>query len=292
MPFPRTRHALTTVALVVLVALAAIGSIAPARAQAPTGNIIADTALKYLGTYQGDCWPFVRKVLLEAGYDLGFDYIDGFLEKGAIEIRPEEARAGDIIQIIDDDDHGPNADYPGMHTAIVLENYGNRTYRVIDSNANWDGIVRIRDYPYDPFAAAARYGLDVHFFRYPDVKSSPRPSPTAAPSEPTDPADWAPGVTAMVVTGEDVLNVRSSPQIANNVIGQFKHGTRLTVLSAPTSGSGLLWVRVRAENGLEGWVAAQYLAKVQNDPPASGGGGGAPKELPHHIFVPGIAADR
>src|SRR5690606_37686430 len=143
---------------------------------------------KYLGTKQGQCWIFVQKVVKEAGYDIGFDYIYGFLDHGAVEIRPEEARAGDIIQIIDDDDHGPFADYPGMHTAIVLENYGNRTYRVIDSNANWDGIVGSRDYPYDPFAAAARYGLDVHFFRYPDDGApNPRPAPTPVPAEPTDP---------------------------------------------------------------------------------------------------------
>lgn len=306
MPFPRTRLALTTVALVVLAALSAIGSLAPARAQTPTGNIIADTALKYLGTKQGQCWIFVQKVVKEAGYDIGFDYIYGFLDHGAVEIRPEEARAGDIIQIIDDDDHGPFADYPGMHTAIVLTNYGNGKYEVVDSNYDWTETVSRHDY--DPFESVKRVHqqypgrtLEVHFFRYPDDGApNPRPAPTPVPAEPTDPTDWAPGDTAVVVTDGDCLNFRTAPSLgAENVRTAdgrpicFRDGTRLSVLSSPTAGSGLLWLKVRTEDGREGWVAAQYLAKIDARPPASGGGSvEPPQDLPFRTFVPGLAADQ
>ncbi|MBW8802457.1 MAG: hypothetical protein JF587_01145 [Catenulisporales bacterium] len=69
----------------------------------------------------GKVWPV----------DPGGDYQVGFSAAGGVPVAAADAVEGDIIQIGDHDDSAP------LHTAIVLENNGDGSFTVVDSN--WVG---------------------------------------------------------------------------------------------------------------------------------------------------------
>ncbi|MFQ5382533.1 MAG: hypothetical protein ACE5EF_13070, partial [Dehalococcoidia bacterium] len=120
------------------------GPLAASRAAAPDHPLVA-RAFEDLGTYQGECWPWVRQVVADSlGVRMGFDYRQGFFDAGAVEVHLAEAAPGDVIQLADDSYTNPDADYPGLHTAIIVSVEGPGTFEVIDSNSQWDGIVRTR----------------------------------------------------------------------------------------------------------------------------------------------------
>jgi hypothetical protein len=117
---------------------------------------IAKTALSMLHQQRGQCFPWVRGVVQSAlGRVMGNDYHHGYLQAGGIEVPLVSARNGDIIQVTNPANTAWDADYPGLHTAIVLDNLGNGKFRVIDSNSEYDGVVRVRD-NYNPAELSTR----------------------------------------------------------------------------------------------------------------------------------------
>jgi hypothetical protein len=198
----------------VLLALVAVDS-RPAHALDPNdpNDRIALTALKYEGSWGGQCWQFMKDVVREAtGREVGFDYREGFFQAGAVEVTDiAQVRSGDIIQIVDDAWTSPDADYPGLHTSIVLTNLGGGRFDVIDSNQNWDEMVGLRP-GYNPFDAATRYGLNVHFYRI----TGGEPGPAAAPGAAQPRGDeWRAGDTGVVNTPADCLNLRTGGGLGN-----------------------------------------------------------------------------
>lgn len=286
MPMIRHRPAL------VLVAIAAAFLLLPGLARAQEGerlNPIVAVALGYEGRAEGQCWPWVRQVVYEAtGKRMGFDYRQGFFEAGAVEVSVRDARPGDVIQIADDRHTGPDADYPGLHTAIILKNHGNGTFDVIDSNSQWDGVVRKR-LNYDPGAAAARYpGLSFHIYSFfvdgtqPLVPPSPSPAPVA-------PADIHVGDYLAVNTPGECLNLRSHTSLAADTrITCLADGTLLKAITEPVVANGRSWVKVSSPAG-EGWVATDYVVKRPPPAGATGGGGGTRPAFQFRVFVGGIA---
>ncbi len=140
-----------------------------------SNNKIADIAISYegqnLGNPWGQCKAFVQKVVREAGGSLGTGYRQCYLNVGR-EIQSNEATRGDIIQLNKAPDPECNlidGVYPGMHTAIVLENYGGNDFKVVDSNWKFDTTVRIHDW--NPYNMASKYGLQVHFYRLGEISS-------------------------------------------------------------------------------------------------------------------------
>lgn len=267
--------------------LAGLGS-RPAIALDPENpnDRIALTALQYEGAWGGQCWQFMKDVVREAtGVEIGFDYREGFFEEGAVEITDiAEVRAGDVIQIALDSWTSPDADYPGLHTSIVLTNLGDGTFDVIDSNQNFDEIVRLRP-AYDPFDAAARYGLQVHIYRIATDGSGGAAPTGAAPPR----GDFlSTGETGTVNTPGECLNLRTGAGLGNGIIGCLPHGTRFTVIAETVSVLGRSWAKVRIEGGLEGWVATEYVTK--DTVPASGSAGGGPV-LPFRSFAPALSAN-
>jgi hypothetical protein len=131
---------------------------------------IADIAVSYngqnLGSTGGQCKAFVQKVISEAGGSLGTGYRQCYLDVGE-EIQSSEATRGDIIQLNKDSD--PENFYSGMHTAIVLENYGNGKFKVVDSNWNFNTTVRIHDWT--PSVTASNHNLQVHFYRLGEINT-------------------------------------------------------------------------------------------------------------------------
>lgn len=244
----------------------------------PSYGAIATTALAYEGAYEGQCWPWVRKVVFEAtGREMGFDYREGFFEAGAIEITDlADVRDGDVIQVADDADTAPDADYPGLHTSIVLDNLGGGAFTVIDSNSQWDGIVRVRA-NYDPFAGAASNGLEVHIYRFGAGGSAP-----AAPL----PGPLRVGEKALVNTPGDCLNLRSGASREYEALACLGHRSEVTVVGGPVTTDGITWWKVRTGAG-EGWMSGTYLVRAASAPGASG----APDlpQRPYRAYLPALS---
>ena len=290
MPMSQHRAALAAI-LVAVVALLAL-SVASVTAAASPTNPLVTVASSYDGTWQGECWMFVKKVVREAtGQEMGFDYRQGFFDAGATEVTSANAQPGDIIQIASDADSGPNADYPGLHTSIVVANLGGGLFNVIDSNQNYDGVVHLRS-NYSPADSAGRYGLNFHIYRIvAGAKAKASPGTAVAP-----PALAAPspgqvllvGDRARVYTPGDVLNLRNGAGRDAAVIAKLLHGMAVTVLSAPTTSSGIVWLKVSTPAG-EGWVAAEFLTKDTPVTPSSAGP--ATPLLQYRSFIPLASAD-
>jgi hypothetical protein len=86
----------------------------------------------------------------------------------------------------------------------------------------------------------------------------PTPSPTSLTPQPTETA--TPTVCRGVVegTGGNGLRMRDAPNGEELVV--LPDGTLLTVLEdAPTEADGVIWRKVRAVGGEEGWVAEDFL---------------------------------
>ncbi|HET7737376.1 MAG TPA: hypothetical protein VFK32_02265 [Tepidiformaceae bacterium] len=254
----------------------------PATAQAPE-SAIAARALADVGTWQGDCWPWVRQVVLEAtGKSMGFGYRSGFFEGGAVEVTMEEARAGDVIQISDDANSDPGASYPGLHTAIILENLGGGVFNAVDSNQNWDGVVNLRS-GYSPFARAATYGLNVHIYRFEGDAGTPDDGTRGAGESPSVPIG---SVEARVMTDDGgCLRLRSAGTLNSVELGCLALGSRVWITGTAVEADGYAWVPVTTLAG-SGWMAQRYLVP---DPAEEPGLAGTPTAEPTASQVPPTA---
>lgn len=262
---------------------AALGATRPAQTTAvtrpletPVSSTILGVALQAVGTYQGECFPWVKRVVVQAtGAQMGFGYREGYLSAGAVEVSLGDARGGDIIQIINDANDGADADYAGMHTSIVSEVLGAGLFRVIDSNLGFDGVVRVRD-DYNPMALAARYpGLNVHVYRFGSAGASistatPSSTPAAsstqlvafAPPSGNEPApQQATMNTAVIRADGDCLRLRAAPSTAAPVLTCLSDGSTVTLLDGTQQADGVVWQAVSA-GGKSGWVASQYLVRT------------------------------
>lgn len=290
MPMSQHRAALAAI-LVAVVAAFALTAGPVIAAPAPPSPIVA-RALSYDGTWQGECWQFVKKVIREAtGNEMGFDYRQGFFDAGASEVSAAAAQPGDVIQIALDRNTGPGADYPGLHTSIILENLGSGSFHVIDSNQNYDGIVRHRE-NYDPAVAAARWGLQVHIYRIPVGPNAPKVAPplpgaklTAPPTPPAPGQVLVAGDSAVVYTPGDILFLRPGPGRDTGELARLQHGTAVSVVSGPVSNGGLTWVKVSTPFG-QGWVASDFLSKEPSKPATPSAAGTAAPVLPFRTFIP------
>jgi len=130
-----------------------------------TNGEIADKALEYdgitFGTWQeGQCKTFVQNVVKWAGGPvIGAGYKACYEAVGR-EINSSEAVRGDIIQVSSDTD--PETDTSKVHTAIVLQNYGNGNYQVIDSN--FVASLKVGIHNWSPLISASP-GFSAHFYR-------------------------------------------------------------------------------------------------------------------------------
>jgi len=291
MPMSQHRAALAAI-LVAVVAIFALSVVPATAAPTPPTNPIVAAATRYDGTWQGECWAFVKKMVFEAtGQQMGFDYRQGYFDAGATEVTIANAQPGDIIQIARDSDSGPSADYPGLHNSIVVENLGGGLFKIIDSNQNFDGVVHRRD-NYSPAASASRYGLDVHIYRIvagSPARSAPSTAASAPAVSPPSPGQLlALGDKARVYTPGDVLNLRNGVGRDASVRATLAHGTPVTLLSGPTLNSGLMWVKVSTPAG-DGWVAAEFLTKDAPVTPSSAGK--VTPLLQYRSFIPLTAND-
>ncbi|MEI6665967.1 MAG: hypothetical protein WCL53_07415 [Chloroflexota bacterium] len=236
-----------------------------------SATLVTTSALAQLNSKQGECFPFVQRVMKAAiGRSIGSDYRLGYIQAGAIEVPLIAAQVGDVLQLIDDKNTTPSADYPGMHTAIVLQNYGAGKFQVVDSNAQYDGVVRQRDY--EPMVVAARYSnISVHAYHLIDTPIPANATGSGAgvggagigsASTSSGPAiALAPGVTATVVADGDCLRVRSLPSLSGTVFSCVSSGSAMSVLGGAADAEGYHWVRVSG-GGVTGWAVDQFLRGI------------------------------
>jgi hypothetical protein len=281
MPMSQHRRAVAAilVALFAMITLAVI----PVTATAQSGptNPIVRAALSYKGQHGGQCWTFVQNIVKQAtGIQMGFDYRLGFLVPlqgpGAIEVTPQDAQAGDIIQIANDANTAPDADYAGLHTSIIVNNNGDGTFDVVDSNYNFDETVTEHD-GYNPAESAARYGLEFHIYRF--STDGAALAPAQASSEPIGKGD-----TVVVRTAGDVLNLRPVPSTQQAPIAKLANGTLLTVTGDSVTTAGGTWVPVRTASGQTGWVSTDWIVRA----PEASTSGAAPLTpvFSFHVVVP------
>jgi uncharacterized protein YgiM (DUF1202 family) len=262
--FPTKRSlALPLVAAAVLLICVSV----PSRASGESSNgDIASTALKYLGTHGGQCWTFMQKVVAEAtGRRVTGDYRMGYLAAGAVEVSASDATRGDIIQIADVNNQG-NLTTP--HTAIVLKNLGNGRFDAIDSNQNWDEMVRLRP-NYDPYSSATSRNAVVHIYRMPSGGGGATP-PAAAHT-------WTVGESGLVLVDSGCLNLRKSSSLSGAITGCLPVGSAITVTGEPTTADGFTWAKVASAKG-DGWMATNYLI-----PTASGSSDATAQSAPEPV---------
>ena len=283
MPLSQHRPALAAILVAFVAVLSAFALFSNASA-ATTQNPVVARAMRDLGTYQGECWTWMKQVVQEAtGAKVGFDYRFGYLDAGAIEVTLAEAGPGDIIQIADDDWSTADADYNGLHTAIILSANGNGTFEVIDANQNWDGMVNTRS-NYDPAARAAANGLDFHIYRFgadPALAAPAKPVVTTA-----DPV--VTGDLARINTPGDCLRLRTAP--AGTITHCLGHNTQVTVTGPAQVVDGVSWVPVSTPGG-PGWMASAFLLKEVPQASAGPSGTGPVKPLLRYRSFVTVALD-
>ncbi|PKN80413.1 MAG: hypothetical protein CVU47_09145 [Chloroflexi bacterium HGW-Chloroflexi-9] len=260
---PRARRVITllsaaiaTVAMLLVVRAPAQASTTPG-AEAAVTNVVS-IAMGSLHQWEGECFPFVRRVIAAAtGRTIGWDYHLGYLEAGAVEVPLDAVQEGDVIQMADPNNSQGHGAYPGLHTAIVMQNHGGGTLTVIDSNSQWDGVVRIRE-GYNPALLAARYAnITARAYRFPGV---------SAASTSTTPIDGpvTVGGPAIVRADGQCLRLRSSAGVGGVILNCLPESTVVTVLDGTAVSDGYAWRQVSAL-GQTGWVAEQYIAAVGTD---------------------------
>lgn len=229
---------------------------AASPAPAATGLNIADEALKDLNTWQGQCFTWVKGVVERAtGAQMGWGYRAGYLAGGAVEVSLADAVRGDVIQLSNESISGTGTFYLGLHTAIVLENLGGGKFDAIDSNQNWDEVVRLRP-NYDPAASAARYaGITVRVYRFPGGSATDAPPPALT--------ELGEGDLAVVSADGDCLRIRSAPSLSGARLDCLPDGSSVAITGAAVMGDGLEWLPVSTSLG-SGWMAAMYLTPASS----------------------------
>ena len=92
------------------------------------------------------------------------------------------------------------------------------------------------------------------------VAGSPAPRPATTPTVGAATSPTAGGARVYVVanTGGDGLNLRRTPGPDGEVITRLPDGTRLESVGPDRTVNGVVWRNVRAPDGSEGWVAAEF----------------------------------
>jgi hypothetical protein len=214
---------------------------------------------------------FMQKVVKEVtGRLISGDYRQSYINAGATEVPLAEAQSGDIIQLVNDKNTAADANYPGLHTAFIMDVRGNGKFKVIDSNYLFDHVVRVHD-DYAPLESAKRYsGISVHVWRVPPGKVTPtataassRAGAAAASATPAEtPAVRAeplrPGTTAVIAADGDCLRLREAPGLRSKQVACPPTGATVKVLEGSEEVDGYRWQRVQSGSVI-GWAADMYL---------------------------------
>lgn len=315
----RQRALLPALLVAVVVSSMLVAGTRSANATADYGPLIT-TALKYEGQRGGECYMFMQKVVKEVtGRLISGDYRQSYIDAGATEVPLAEAQSGDIIQLANDKNTAADANYPGLHTAFIMDVLGDGKFKVIDSNYLFDHVVRVHD-DYAPLESAKRYtNISVHVWRVPPGKvapdatpaaastlagtpgatavlaGTPEASPTAAalatpeetPAVRVEPLD--PGTTAVIAADGDCLRLRDEAGLSGDQVGCPPTGAMVRVLEGTEESYGYRWQLVQS-GALVAWAADMYLAPAGNTVQAAAVAAGAEVQPEPEPVVPAIVS--
>ena len=93
--------------------------------------------------------------------------------------------------------------------------------------------------------------------------STPPPQdipPTVPPENQVPAGELGAGGNATVRgTGDSGANLRSAPEVGDNLIRTLFDDTAVSVLEGPTESGGFVWWKVRTADGEEGWMVQDFL---------------------------------
>lgn len=82
-------------------------------------------------------------------------------------------------------------------------------------------------------------------------------------------ANFAVGDQVVVFDGP--INLRTAAGTSSSVVQSVPHETLLTILGGPTAANGYAWYQVQTAAGANGWVAADFIEKVDQPNPSPSG---------------------
>jgi hypothetical protein len=205
---------------------------------------IAEVGLSRLGQWGGECKEAVNVwVAIASGstQHLGGDYLANYRYEGGREVSRDATVEGDIIQL-----NGPNGNYyyEGMHTAVIVSHAsGSEGFEVVDSNSEWNRIVR--EHAWNPYATARRYGLSVHIWRMGSAGSPEASPPTSSPSGPIQ------GSSPVLQGGSGSVVQPAGPEGSSgggSRSGEY-HGPVFTVMNTSETPPDGVWFRNSPHEG-------------------------------------------
>lgn len=223
----RWRSAVGIAVLGASVSLSALAVTAtPAIAQNFTNARVADAGLSEVGTRRatgwnqpGECIKSVQRWVAAAGGSFGGGgVLSGYRNSGAAQLgNLNQAVKGDVFQRTD----GNDGDWGYAHTVVVVQNYNNGHFWIVQSNApgtvngSWRNdsaglVTENRDWT--PTSPAGWYWTA---FRFGNV-ASPAPAPAPAPSS-----------VRYATTG--TVNLRTGPGTGYGVVRSVGSGTPIDV---------------------------------------------------------------
>ena len=147
------------VALTLVVALLVPAAAMAVDSRISNGAIYARANSYANGQWGGQCKAYVQTVFnavaasVGSPMRIGSGYYTCYQSAGGVPVSSAAAARGDIIQVYEAS--APNSYYPGMHSAIVVNNLGNGVYDVIDSNWGYDE--KVQRHRWDVRATLAKY---------------------------------------------------------------------------------------------------------------------------------------
>jgi len=94
----------------------------------------------------------------------------------------------------------------------------------------------------------------------PTLAPTRTPEPTATPTP--VPVVMAGGQAVVQGTGGQQLRLRSGPALTHETLLIVEEGTVLQVLEGPQAADGFQWWQVKTPDGIQGWVAGDWLVPV------------------------------
>ena len=180
------------------------------------GNACVVAHLAY--NQNGQCIIFVHCVLyMASNHQVAVNqgvgiYYDRYLNNGGQLVSSPAAVKGDIIQIYDPNNHDNGTN---VHTAIIIQNLGNDTFKVVDSN--WGRTEQVNVHTLSPYQLAKSWGRSVAIWRFGYVDG--------AQSAPASPATLTGNVANLY---RDVLQRTGSQSDIAGWVASIQKGTSIT----------------------------------------------------------------
>ncbi len=146
---------------------------------------------------------------------------------------------------------GPGVEFPAIAT-IGYNSY----VQVLGRDARTSWVKVLTQTGHEGWLNSIYTTMSVKLENLPIVSAAPSPTKTAQPAPTVQPMEPKPlsNITAVISTG--MLNMRSGPSTAHDVIRHLPHNQIVSVLGRASRFNA--WVKVRTNSGSIGWINASF----------------------------------